>query len=210
MLPPSNGVQMQDNAGGRNSEPAGLAICGARRPDLTLVAGTLLSERAHMPAASRLKLWLALAWACCWRWAWAGSCARFCRCTAARYAQKSAPTARALCWLFRSAPESARRGLAQVLAAGACAARCAAKATYHSRQPGLAMASRLTTLSMADLAAVTEWTVPAPCSSAYTARSRQGSPQVDSQRQPRRTNPVPRSLSDFQLFKSDCLICKQI
>lgn len=59
VLPPGNGVQLQDNAG---ADPARLAWQQVTHEGqtLTLVAGKLLAERAQMLAAYRLKLWLAL------------------------------------------------------------------------------------------------------------------------------------------------------
>lgn len=59
MLPPGNGVHLQDSAG---AEPARLAWQNVMHEGqtLTLVAGKLLAERTQMLAAYRLKLWLAL------------------------------------------------------------------------------------------------------------------------------------------------------
>lgn len=59
MLPPGNGVHLQDSAG---AEPARLAWQHVMHEGqtLTLVAGKLLAERTQMLAAYRLKLWLAL------------------------------------------------------------------------------------------------------------------------------------------------------
>jgi len=59
LLPPGNGVHLQDSAG---AEPARLAWQHVMHEGqtLTLVAGKLLAERMQMLAAYRLKLWLAL------------------------------------------------------------------------------------------------------------------------------------------------------
>lgn len=62
VLPPGSAVQLQDSKDAKGSETARLAwqhVVHEGQP-LTLVAGKLLAERAHMLAAYRLKLWLAL------------------------------------------------------------------------------------------------------------------------------------------------------